>query len=236
MKAKRTTGGFTLIEVMISIAILGVIMTLIWATTAQTLRAKDEVESRDMIFHEGSLALRKISDDLISAFLVKAAALTPGSATAQQAVGAGTFTTFFIGEDKSGQDSLGFTTLTHLRLFKNSKESDQCKVYYEVGEVGEDERTLALFRREDPYIDDSTEVKGRALMLVDNVKVFKVEYFDARKNEWVKSWNSETVDYKDRLPAAVRITLAFADPTDPELEITMSTSVIPALARAPIEM
>ena len=70
----RGRGGFTLIEVMIAIAITAVIMTLIWSSSGQSLRAKERIENRDMVFHAGGVALRKLSEDLVMAFVVRSAA------------------------------------------------------------------------------------------------------------------------------------------------------------------
>ncbi|MBI4211652.1 MAG: hypothetical protein HY540_03355, partial [Deltaproteobacteria bacterium] len=53
-----------------------------------------------------------------------------------------------------------------------------------------------------------------------------VEYYDPRKSEWVREWDSEALDWSGQLPRAVKITLALPDPDDPEQEIEMSTAVL----------
>ena len=241
----RGKGGFTLIEVMIAVAITGVIMTLIWSSSGQSLRAKERVENRDMVFHAGGVALRKLSEDLVMAFVVRTAA---AAATSAAQTGEGTtpvegtaaavpavFKTFFIGKDEGEADSLSFTSLSHLRLFKNAKESDQCKVAYEIVDSSEVPGRKDLVRREDPWLDATAEVKGAPLTLVEGVKSFEVEYYDQRKGEWAKNWNTEQQDWKDRLPLAARVTLTFADPNDEEQTIPMSTAVMIPLARNAID-
>lgn len=245
----KRTQGFTLIEVLVSVAIMGIIMTLIWSTTSQSLRTKDSVEKRDLRFHIGRVALRKLSDDISVAFLSKTARVsspispeTAGSAAAAPAAvaTASGIKTFFVGEDQGGQDSIKFTSLSHLRLFKNAKESDQCKVMYEIVASREDPQVYNLIRREDPWLDETTDVKGKEMVLVSGIKEFDIEYYDSRRNEWVKEWDTQKVDWQSRLPQAVRARLSFANAEDEEEteanEIQMSTAVIVMLSESPIEI
>lgn len=244
--------GFTLIEVLISVAIMGIIMTLIWSTTTQSLRTKDRVEKRDLQFHIGRVALRKLGDDLTVAFLSKAARASPVSPEATTpateapapaptiAAPASGLKTFFVGEDQGGQDSIKFTSLSHLRLFKNAKESDQCKVMYEVVTSKDDPQVYNLIRREDPWLDETADVKGKEMVLISGIKEFDIEYYDSRRNEWLKEWDTQKVDWQSRLPQAVRVRLTFANPEDEEdteeNEIQMSTAVVLTLFESPIEI
>ena len=222
----RKVKGFTLLEVMVSMAILGVIMTLIWSSTSQSLRAKDRFEKRDLVFHQGRVALRKMGEDLSMAFLTRGAA--------RRAEGATAIKTFFIGEDRASQDSLSFTSFSHLRLFRGARESDQCKVAYEVVPSPEDPGRFNIVRREDPWIDDTIEVKGRAFTLAWDVREFDVEYYDYRRDEWIKSWDTEQADWRGRLPMAVRIRIAFVDPDEESEVIPLSTAVMIPLFKGPM--
>jgi general secretion pathway protein J len=230
----RRRAGFTLLEVMISVAILGVIMTLVWSSTSQTMKAADRTQNRDLVFHMGRVALRKLSEDVNVAFLAKY--LKKNVGTGQMEPEQTQIKTFFIGEDQGAQDSLGFTALSHLRLFSGAKECDQTKIRYEVVASEEEAGVYNLIRKEDAWLDGTTDMKGKPLILVEDIKEFNLEYYDPRKREWVKEWNSDMVDWKDRLPFAVRINISFADPDDEETEIPMSTSVLLALSAGPIEM
>lgn len=236
--------GFTLLEVMVSVGLLGVIMTLLWGTTSQSLRAKDRIEARDAVFHSADVALRKMSDDLMAAFLSRggaspAAAAAPGGAAPAPTPAPASTTpapkTFFIGEDRGDQDGLRFSALSHLRLVKQAKESDQAKVAYEVVANQDIPGTYDVVRREEVWLNASTEVEGRGYALIEGVARFNLEYYDDRRGDWVKEWSTEQVDWKDRLPMAVRITLVFKDPDDEQTEIPLSTAVSLPLAPGPIE-
>ncbi|HPW45587.1 MAG TPA: type II secretion system protein GspJ [bacterium] len=223
--------GFTLLEVLIAVAILGVIMTLIWSSSSQSFRAKERTELRDSVFQNGRVVLRKISDDLAVAFLSKKVA-GEGAGSEQAAFTSGA-KTFFIGDDQGAQDLLKFTSLSHMRLYKQAKECDQVKISYEV--VPSDEPGVYnLIRRADPWLDNTTDVKGKPLVLVEGIREFNLEYYHPAKREWMKTWNSEMVDWSMKLPMAVRIGIAFPDPDDDGAEITLSTAVMLALWENPI--
>ena len=218
--------GFTLLEVMVSVAILGVIMTLIWSSTSQSLTAKDRFEKRDLVFHQGRVALRRIGEDLSMAFLAPR--------VARRAEGVAAIKTFFIGEDRAAQDSLKFTSLSHLRLFRGAKESDQCKVAYEVVPSREEPGRFNIVRREVPWIDDNVEVEGKAYTLAWDIREFDIEYYDYRRDEWIKSWDTEQPDWRGRLPMAVRIRIDFVDPDEEGEVIPLSTAVMVPMSKVPM--
>ena len=211
---------------MVSVAILGVIMTLIWSSTSQSLKAKDRFEKRDLVFHQGRVALRKIGEDLSMAFLAPR--------VARRAEGATPIKTFFVGEDRAAQDFISFTSFSHLRLFRGAKESDQCKVAYEVVPSPEETGRFNIVRREVPWIDDNVEVEGRAYTLAWDIREFDLEYYDYRRDEWIKSWDTEQPDWRGRLPMAVRIRIDFVDPDEEDEVIPLSTAVMIPLSKAPM--
>lgn len=240
MNKRYFTKGFTLIEVMVSIAILGMIMTLVWSTSSQNMKGKKRAEARENIYHEGTVALRKISDDLTMAFLAKK--VKPSSQASQgatplpeSATQTETINTFFIGEDSGDRDNLKFTSLSHLRLFKNARESDECKILYEIEASKDEQGTYTLLRREEPWIDTTIDVKSDPLVLASGIDSFNVEYYDYKRAEWRKEWSSEKQDEKDRLPDAVRITIGFEDPNNENEKIELSTAAFLPMAKSPLE-
>ncbi len=233
--------GFTLIEVLVSIAILSFIMVATWSSTSQSLDAKERFEKRDGIYQEGRVALRKLGDDLSMAFLIKA----PGERVALTGAGAPTPAaevmtrprpiTFFIGDDNGERDEIRFTSLSNIRLFRNAKESEQGKVQYALAPSPDEPGVFNLVRTFSPWIDDKDTVEGTSYIIAENVREFNIEYFDLRKQEWVRTWNSTLIDWKDRLPRAVRITLSFPDPDEERESIVMVTSTMVPLSTGPIE-
>jgi prepilin-type N-terminal cleavage/methylation domain-containing protein len=241
----KPQSGFTLLEVLVSMAIMGMIMMLVWSTSSQTLNSKERIEKRDMIYQHGRVAFQKITSDLTMAFMTK----KPGTSTAAATEGAAPILppatseiimvprpiTFFIGNDEGNRDILRFTSMSHLRFFSGAKESDQCKVSYDIAASPDEPGVQNLVRTEIPWLDADTEVKGTPFVLAENVREFDLEYYDDRKDEWGKMWNTEQIDFMGRLPRAVRITLSFPDPDDEERSITMKTIVLLPMSAGPVD-
>ncbi|MFH1875118.1 MAG: type II secretion system protein GspJ [Pseudomonadota bacterium] len=209
--------GFTLLEVMVSIAIVAMIMLLVWSSTNQTLDSKERVEYRDAIYQNGRIAFQKMTDDLAMAFLIKQPPVRTGINPRP--------TTFFIGEDEGNRDKLRFTSFSHMRFFKGAKESDQCKIAYEVMPDPEDYNVFNLVRREQAYLDAETTLETKPYIVAENIEDFELEYYDYRKDEWVKSWDSENIDYAGKIPRAVRMLLSFPDPDEEGKTIDLSSAV-----------
>lgn len=232
--------GFTLLEVLISMAVLAMIMGSVWGATKQSLDSKERVEKRDAIYQGARVALRKISDDISMAFLIKspaertAIAAVTGTATAEVQTRPRPIT-FFIGEDRGERDEVRFTTLSNIRLFKNAKQSDQAKVSYSPKPSPDDSQVINLIRTFSPYLNEENTVEGTSFVIAENIREFSVEYYDLRKQEWGRTWNTETIDWKDRLPRAVRITIAFPDPENDRESIVLRTATMVALSAGPIE-
>ncbi len=194
------TRGFTLIEVMIAMAILAVMAMLIYTSLSQTISSKDDVEKRDELGHSANLVLNKMTLDLQMAFLL----------TGPEFLGSdGKMKTAFIGKE----DRVDFSSLSHVRYFKDSKESDYAEVGYFVEDDKEDPGNKLLVRRESKLIDDKPTEGGTSEAMVEGVKEFHLEYYDSNKKEWLKSWDSTQVDVSNRLPRAVKIELKVQDPS-----------------------
>ena len=224
-----TNIGMTLIEIMVAMAILGFIMLLVWSSTSQSLRSKERTEARDQIFHSGRVVMNKLLDDLSMSFLTPSASGVPGQEEKLM--------TYFIGKDNGEQDSIKFTSFSHLRLFANGKESDQCQVLYAMERTtNEDEKGFKLMRSEIPWLDYKSEIETKSYELAYNVKSFELEYYDTRKDEWVKEWDTSKIDWKERLPRAVKVTINFFDPAgDDEETLAMSSAVLLPLSNNLVE-
>lgn len=239
--------GFTLIEVLVSMAILAMIMVLVWQASSQSMRGKRRAEDVERIYHEGQIALDKITNDLQMAFLTRQISTTAQtSAGGGQAAAAGAQTqaqpqvaevvkTFFVGEDRGDRDTISLTSFSHQRLFKNAKESDECKIAYEVSASSEEGRGLELLRRDTPWLDDTVEVEGRNESLASNLEQFNLEYFDVRTGEWRKDWNTELGDFRERLPMSVKISITLTNPYNEKNPIQMSTAVLIPLSKGVVE-
>ncbi|MGH9894273.1 MAG: type II secretion system protein GspJ, partial [bacterium] len=204
--------GFTLLEVMIALAILAAMSLAIFSVTSQTLTAKGQTEDRDEANHSAVLALSKMADDLSMAFMVKSKDLL-----GQQFDGELAF--------EGREDRVDFVTFGHTRYIKGSKESDMAEVsYYLVPHPEERERRI-LMRREAIQLDKNLQEGGTALPLLESVEGFRIEYYDTKSKEWKKTWDSKSIDFENKLPAMVRIAIEITLPD--EEEKTLFQTVIP---------
>src|SRR5215510_658413 len=109
--------GFTLIEVMIAMAILAVMAFLIFTSTQRTLDSKEDTQKTDEMNHSISLALSRMSSDFQMAFLLSGNDFLGSE---------GLVKTEFIGKE----DRADFPSFAHQRYFKDAKEADYGEVGY----------------------------------------------------------------------------------------------------------
>ena len=107
---------------------------------------------------------------------------------------------------KGDGDTLLFSTMAHVRLVQDAKESDQSVVEYRVERdplSGED----ALFRREKARLDDEPDRGGRRDLVATHVKRLSLQYWDLQRKEWVREWSTRTPERLNELPTRVRVEL-----------------------------
>ncbi|MDO8527622.1 MAG: type II secretion system protein GspJ [Deltaproteobacteria bacterium] len=208
----KSSRGFTLIEVLVAVGLISVIMVLIWQATGQTLKAKQRIEKRNEVYHNARVSVDKMVQDISMAFLLS------GPSQLGQRQGSPQLKTVFKGEE----DSLFFDSLSHLRLFQESKESDSAEVGYKLENDPDGRDTKMLMRRESKWIDDKPEEGGVWFPLSYGVKNLKLEYYDAKKGEWQSSWNTDS-DTGPKLPRAVKIKIAFENPDNKDEDVMITT-------------
>jgi general secretion pathway protein J len=188
----RTPRGFTLLEVMIAVAITAVIGAMASGIYQQIDRAATVAREQGERYAGARLALTRLSREVSMAFL---------SEHYDRAQFRDRPTLF-----KGDSDTLLFSTMAHVRLAQDAKESDQSMVEYRVERdplSGED----ALFRREKARIDDEPDRGGRKDLVATHVKRLSLQYWDLRRKEWVREWSTRTPERLNELPTRVRVEL-----------------------------
>ena len=189
---KGTPRGFTLLEVMIAVAITAVIGSMAAGVYQQVDRAASAARDQGERYAGARLALTRMSRELSMAFLSN----HYDSARFRDRP------TLFKGES----DQLLFSTMAHVRLAQDAKESDQAMVEYLVERdpvSGKD----ALFRREKVRIDDEPDRGGRKDLVATHVKGISLQYWDLKRKEWVREWSTRTPEKLNELPTRIRIAL-----------------------------
>lgn len=190
----------TLIELMIAIAILGMISTMVWTSFSETTRTKTTIERRQDRGHEVRLAMSRIARELQEAFLTKNFSNEGQLVTTPKSL--------FVSEDRPPFDRIDFIAFAHNRLYRDADESDQSEISYFVT-TDREERTIDnLVRRESRRVDEDPRHGGSVLVLVGDVAEFDITFYDPQSQEWVEYWDTTSLDGQpDRLPAFAKIVL-----------------------------
>jgi general secretion pathway protein J len=171
--------GFTLIEILISIAILSIVLTAIYSTFFIAQRAVDGVDESLVKLQEARRALDILKCELDASFFKQADANTLLTIKDRDSYG------------KSASE-LTFTAFSILRpgLSRIS--------YY----IEEHDGSLNLCKKVEPPHQTPEETEGTKI--IENLSAFSIEakYHD----QWIKTWDT---DINKGIPEEIRISLAF---------------------------
>jgi general secretion pathway protein J len=187
-----TRRGFSLLEVMIAIAITAVIGAMAAGVFQQVDHAATVARDQGERYAGARLALTRLSRELSMAFL---------SDHYDRARYRDRPTLF-----KGDGERLLFTSMSHVRLVQDAKESDQALVEYLV-ERDPISNEDALFRREKARLDDEPDRGGRKDLVATHVKALSLRYWDLQRKEWVREWSTRSPEKLNELPTRVRIEL-----------------------------
>ena len=214
---KLKNNGFTLVEVLLSIAIMAIMTTLIWSSLHRTLNAREFVQQVDEKYHGVRIAMNRIAKEISMAFLSKHQLYDKRTET------------MFVAKDSKPIDELVFTSLSHLRMIKDANESDQNVIHY-YGERDEDDPSITnLMRREMVRILDKDENEnmdnGVSYILAENVVEFDLKFWDDQGLDWIDEWDSTEIEKAWRLPRWVQIQLTVNDERGRETTFITKTEI-----------
>lgn len=198
---RRVQRGFTLIEVMLVMAILAFVTTLMFGSFSQTATNKKALEAAQERTHTVRVALMRMAREIEMAYL--AADIQTGAAYTR---------TFLIGSSQSSVDELSFSTFAHQRLRGGLAESDTAVVTYYGARDPDDGRITNLMRRETRRLqaEDPKSLLGESYVLCPDIVSVKFSYWDYIKKEWQREWDTRTPGV-DKLPSHIRISLTVVD-------------------------
>lgn len=240
-------GGFTLLEITITIAILGVIMTIVYGVFAQTLSAKARTEEVSDEFTSARSALGRITQDLSNARVTggsgtPAASGTPGTAQAQPTPTPASSKAFlpqlglFLGRPRSEQrmpvDDLAFTATIRRPTAITYGATDSGIVHYFLARLPETE-SLGLFREaiyslSGEAFDPDEPNPAYTTLVLPNVIGLQFRFFDGK--EWGGEWDSTNSRDFAAAPFAVEVTLTASNPRG-EAETYQTAVDLPLLTK-----
>ncbi len=214
---RRSTRGFTLMEVMIAVAITALMGAMVGMAFQTGFHAKEVVEEEADHYREVRVAMNRMAREIGAAFVSDR---YDGRRYRDQ----NDRPTNFVGEE----DRLLFTTFAHQRMYTDAKESDQAIVEYSLqasSERGAGSRQ-DLMRRENPNVEDRMDRGGTTDVLFEGVKKLEFSYWDSDRKEWVDEWDTRRTEQKAKLPTRVRITVVALNEDNQEVRYTTQTRVM----------
>jgi prepilin-type N-terminal cleavage/methylation domain-containing protein len=217
VRPRQAAAGFTLLEVILALAILGFITSILWGTFSQTAAIKKRTEATQERAHAARVALMRLSRELEMAFLSDSE-----NPFAQER------RTMFISTSHRDIDELRFSWFGRQRLRSDIPEADSSLVMYYAEPDPDDRSVLNLMRRETRRLEasDPRSVLGEAYVLCPGISRLKFSFFDYRKDSWREDWTTVGADGMQYLPSHIRIQLTIYDERGQEKTFTSSARIM----------
>ena len=198
---RETQNGFTLIEIMLALALMAFLTSLLWGTFAQTAKVKKRIEQSQDRTHTVRVALMRMSREIEMAFVT---AETSGTQERR---------TMFSGTSHNDFDELRFSWFGHLRFRADQAEGDTALVTYFSQPDPDDSMLTNLMRRETRRLEakDPKLIPGETYILCPAISRLKFAYYDYKQKDWREEWDTTTADGMTYLPTQVRIALTVLD-------------------------
>jgi prepilin-type N-terminal cleavage/methylation domain-containing protein len=209
--------GFTLLEVLISMAILVIIMAALYSAYTTNVEAIQIARQNGEVHQAARIVLDRMTKDIQSALI-------------QASVPSEKVQLGLIGQDREidgkRADRIDFSTVTHLSLTETGPASDLCDIGYLV-EEDPDDKTLVLWRRDTLTAQDDLTKGGTLQEMARNVLEFNLTYQDSMGEVW-DTWNTLEGRPGSGLPVLIRVRLVLKDELN--REHVFITSIHPELA------
>ncbi len=181
-------GGFTLVEVLVAVTLLGTIAAMVFAsllTTTQTVEAGREHTTREQTVRK---ILRLMAEEIALSKRTLAYPWVGMNGT----------------HDGQPADTLAFLAMNQelITATSTAKESDTVRVVY----TRERDR-LSRFVRKNLYTLTDTNESLDQLELADRVHAFNIRYYDEQNRVWLDEWPNAS-----KLPKAVLLEITFQYP------------------------
>jgi general secretion pathway protein J len=173
--------GFTLIEILLAVALIAVIAALVFGSLSTTLNAIDVARGIAANEQVVRTTMRLMADEL------------------SMGVSLPVMPWMGVNAQQEGQpaDTVAFLTMGQFRGAESERDTEIVRIVY----TRERDKLLRLVRRNLYGLsDDSLE----QLELIGKVKAFNVRYYDARNNLWVDEWDGRA---RSKPPGALLIEL-----------------------------
>ncbi|MCF8055896.1 MAG: type II secretion system GspH family protein [Desulfocapsa sp.] len=197
--------GFTLLELLIAIAIFGMVIGLAYSSYNATFHIIGSAEAQAKTYSKAKIAMERIISDLESFY--------PGD------------NPVFTGSSKSisghRADTLTFTSIASVRLHADSVPVGHVIISYYVQE-DPDSDSLLLYRSEQSALNgEGEDASSSALLLCDSLQEVAFDFYD-NENQNVENWEEDEEGGDTlSLPTLITVSLRFNDVREEDEEGTL---------------
>ena len=194
--------GFTLLELLITMAILAVVMALLSLSLASSVRVSESIKEEEEVVMQAQVAMRRLKEDIASVY------------TDASCPFSGTRSDFSLEETVA--DRLAFASLSHLSFQPENEGTAAGLIAYKIVPEKEGSQRLKLLRADHPampgHLCGMELADDSFLLLAEGLRSVLFTFIDEEGKELVQ-WRP--IPLKDgqvsspRLPSAVRIRLDF---------------------------
>lgn len=207
--------GFTLIEMMLAIGVLGLILAMLASSFSTVAHSKVHAENRLIVDREGRALLWQISKE------IRDAAQTPISVSRVLLEGAG-----HIGA-AGPIDTITISTFSAGHRRAITSIAPEFIVSYDIT-TNPDHRGWYILRRSQQSGLMASAASAQSIVLADNLLSLHLRYFDGQR--WSESWDSTALPRGNQLPVAVAIQIAMAAPGGREMDFATQVTVPMAIS------
>lgn len=217
--------GFSLMEVMIAVAIVAFITAVLGGTMVRQLDAKELISTYAERQNTARIAMLRMAREISTAFLSKHYSCTERRTE-----------TLFKGRS-GNREPLLFTAFGHYKWRRDAHESDQSEISYFIESDPLDSTKKALFRRESRRITDDPGDTGQEYVLAHDIENLELSFYNSETDSWEDEWDTTRSEKRFRLPLFVKITLTLPMPNKAKSQtFTTQTRIMlqDALAFGPV--
>jgi general secretion pathway protein J len=181
--------GFTLIEVLLALAILSILLTMVYGSFDQTSRLAGHVDAVSDRYRTARITLVKMTDEIMSSFYF------PDKDSI----------TYFRGGEGVSRHGLDADTLAFSTRTRAVLPGQVASTLNAVEYLLQDDGNLVHIETLNP-LGFSAENTQR-YPLAEGLSGFRLRYLEAESGEWLDGWDAQ--GHGGKLPRAVEVTLFF---------------------------
>lgn len=236
IKQRKHEAGLSLIEVLVATALLAMSSFLIYQVVVGSFETNRKLSSESDVYVGITIAMQALERDITHLYSPTLGEIrqpedsTPRAFWSPPLRPDGLRRTRFLGT----KEKITFIAISNRRTQAESRESDLIKVTWEIFRDRNDTYTLSrkvntnVFDYDEEFQEPPEE--GRVKIL-EGLTTGSFRFFRLSKEEWVDSWDSETlyIEESARFPTLVSIDFSFPSPENKNAPIRWRSEFAPAV-------